>query len=63
MCIHKSNRFVEFLARARYLALSRFGKTGPVEHIEYRDSRWYKFDRHNRVVKIAMTYFEVMQPY
>ncbi len=63
MCIHKSNRFIEFLARVRYVVLSRIIKAEPVEHIEYRDSRWYKFDRQNRVVKIAMTYFEVMQPY
>ena len=62
MTIRSPNMFFEFLARVYYgfwYGLRRAERSTPVE---YRDRRWYRHDRQQRVIKIARTYFEVMQP-
>ena len=63
MYIHKSNAIVELTARFRYWYLRNVKQAEPIDHIEYRNRHWYKFDRHSKVVKISLTYFELMQPY
>lgn len=62
MFIEKPSTLIELMARGRYLFLhhTQPAKSGSVE---YHHHRWYKRDPQGRVVKIAKTYFEVMQPY
>ena len=63
MYIHTWNILLELVARTRYLFLRYLQKAEPIGHIEYRHHRWYKLDGHRKVVKISMTYFDLMQPY
>ena len=63
MYIYTSNSIVELAARCRYWYLHHVKKAEPIEHIEYHDHHWYKFDRHSKVVKISLTYFDLMQPH
>ena len=63
MYVHKSTAIVEIIARLRYWYLRRMKQAEPIEHIEYHDNRWYKFDRHSKIVKVSLTYFDLMQPY
>jgi hypothetical protein len=62
MYMHSSNLVFEQIARFRYYYLHNVKKVDPVEHIEYRDHRWYKLDRNGKVIRVSMTYYELMQP-
>ncbi len=62
MYVYTSNLMVELMARSRYWYLCHIKKVQPIEHIEYHHRHWYKLDRHCRIVKISLTYFELMQP-
>jgi hypothetical protein len=63
MYIHSSRLVFELIARCRYYYLHDVKKVDPVEHIEYRDHRWYKLDRDGKVIRVSMTYYELMQPH
>jgi hypothetical protein len=63
MYMYSSNLVFEQIARFRYYYLHNVKKVDPVEHIEYRDQRWYKLDRYGKVTRVSMTYYELMQPH
>lgn len=62
MYIQTPNFLFELLARIQYLFLHHIKKVEPIAHVEYRHHRWYKLDRHCKVVKVSRTYFDIMQP-
>ncbi len=62
MYIYTSNTIVELTARFRYWYLRNIKQAESIDHIEYRDHHWYKLDRYSKIVKISLTYFDLMQP-
>ena len=62
MTIHSSNTLFELLARAYYGFWCGLGQSERPIPVEYRNRRWYRRDRQQRVIKVARTYFDVMQP-
>lgn len=63
MYIWQSNLLIELLIRVRYFSLRYLQRAEPINHVEYHRHRWYRLDRHGQVIKVAKTYFDVMQPY
>lgn len=61
MLMRSPHPLFELLVRAQFHVYKRMGKTS-VNHIAYRDKRWYRYDPQRHVVKVARTYFELMQP-
>ena len=62
MTIQSSNSLLEIAARLRYLYLRHILGTLPEQPVEYRNLRWYRYDRRHRVTRVARSYFEIMQP-
>ena len=62
MCFNRPNRMLELMAWVRYSLFASIPATALQEHIEYNERRWYRFDRSGNIVKIARSYFDVMQP-
>ena len=62
MYIRSPNTCFELIAKVRYFFLRHVKKVELISHIEYRHRRWYQLDEHCKVIKVARTYFEVMQP-
>ena len=62
MVIHTPNPLLERLARIRYGLLNNRGRAGHKVPVIYRQRRWYRHDPQGRVLRVARTYFEVMQP-
>lgn len=60
MLIRTPNNLIEVYERLR----CRSARPTPSNEgfVRYTNQRWYRLDTQRRVVRVAMTYFEVMQP-
>ena len=62
MSFDRPNWILEVIARAKYGFLVNSKDQRTKCHVEYRARRWHRLDNEGNVVKIARTYFDVMQP-
>ena len=62
MCFDQPNRMLELMAWIRYGLFASVPATASQERIEYHERRWYRFDGNGNIVKVARSYFDVMQP-
>ena len=62
MSFDRPHWILEVVARAKYGFWMNSKNHQARYHVEYRERRWHRLDDDGNVVKIARTYFDVMQP-
>ena len=62
MCFNQPNRMLELMAWIKYGLLANVPATASQGHVQYHERRWYRFDTSGKVIKVARSYFDVMQP-
>ena len=62
MCFDRPNRILELMAWIRYGLFANLLANASQEHVEYHERRWYRIDTSGKIIKIARSYFDVMQP-